>query len=264
MRNTSNSFRDRLMNWNEARLRLAQTSRGTIAEWMVTVLILLFATTTLAQAFVIPSSSMENTLMTGDHLFVDKLTYSPSDPISRHLLPYQDVQRGDIIVFRYPLDLNKNYVKRAIGIPGDHIRIVDKQLILNSHKVAEPYKNHQTDFIAPFRDNYPGDPQLTQFERGRLMIAEHVQNGELVVPVGHYFAMGDNRDYSEDSRYWGLVPRENIIGKPIIVYWSYEATREHLEGSPFNPDHIQDLALNFFSKTRWNRTFQLVHGYPLQ
>jgi signal peptidase I len=253
-----------LHRWNQKRLALAHTRRGNIAEWVVTLLILIFTTTTLAQAFVIPSSSMEDTLMTGDHVIVDKLTYSPSGPLSKHLLPYQQVQRGDIIVFRYPVDISKNYVKRVIGIPGDHIRIADKQLILNGHSVTEPYKFLKTDFILPYRDNFPGDPRHTAFPSGQQMILNHVQNGELIVPPGHYFAMGDNRDYSEDSRYWGFVPRENIIGKPVIVYWSYESTTERLSGSPVNPDHLTDLALNFFSKTRWNRTFRLVRGFPLQ
>ena len=96
------------------------------------------------------------------------------------------------------------------------------------------------------------------------MLREHVIGDEIVVPAGSIFALGDNRDNSEDSRYWGFVPRENIIGKPIIVYWSYESTTENLAGSPVNPDHLKDLALNFFSKTRWSRTFQLVRAYPLQ
>ena len=96
------------------------------------------------------------------------------------------------------------------------------------------------------------------------MLENHVVNGEVVVPAGHYFAMGDNRDNSDDSRYWGFVPRENIIGKPLIVYWSYDAPTEHLaDRNIINFDHLKDLALNFFTKTRWRRTMMLVRGYPL-
>lgn len=244
--------------------QLSQTRRGSIAEWAVTFLLLIFVTTTLAQAFVIPSGSMEDTLMTGDHLIVDKLTYSPAGSYSKHLLPYQDIQRGDIIVFRYPVDIQKNYVKRVIGIPGEHIRIVDKQLILNGRPTLEPYKHLKTDFILPFRDNFPATPTFAIFPSGEAMLGNHVQDNELIVPPGQYFALGDNRDNSEDSRFWGFVPRENIIGKPLIIYWSYESTTDRLSGSPINPEHLQDLALNFFSKTRWKRTFQLVRGYPLQ
>ncbi|MEO5951787.1 MAG: signal peptidase I [Chloroflexia bacterium] len=253
-----------LFRWNERRKALVTTHRGPIAEWVVTFLLLIFFTTTLAQAFVIPSSSMEDTLMTGDHVIVDKLSYSPSGPISRHFLPYQEVRRGDIIVFRYPVDISKNYVKRVIGVPGDRIRIVDKQLILNGHAVNEPYKYLKTGYIAPFRDNFPASPEHTQFASGQAMLRDHTVNGELIVPQGQYFALGDNRDYSEDSRYWGFVPRENIIGKPVIVYWSYESTTERLSGSPINPDHLIDLAQNFFSKTRWDRTFRLVRGHPVE
>src|SRR6202047_1937657 len=113
--------------------------RGTIAEWTVTILLLLFGTTTLVQAFVIPTGSMEDTLLIGDHLLVDKLSYSPGGPVSKHVLPYAEIKRGDIIVFRYPVDIRQTFVKRAIGVPGDHIRLVDKQLILNGHRVQEPY-----------------------------------------------------------------------------------------------------------------------------
>ncbi|WP_080507741.1 signal peptidase I [Bryobacter aggregatus] len=253
-----------LERWNRARLQLAETQRGMIAEWTVTVLILLFATTTLAQAFVIPTGSMEDTLLVGDHLLVDKLSYSPAGSFTKHLLPYQDVQRGDIIVFRYPEDIKQTYVKRAIGLPGDHIRIENKQLVLNGKQVAEPYKVHKTGYIDSYRDNFPSEPLMPLFPGGRRMLRENVQGGELVVPAGAIFALGDNRDESEDSRYWGFVPRENIVGKPLIIYWSYESTRENLSGSPINPDHLKDLALNFFTKTRWDRSFQLVRGYPLQ
>lgn len=242
---------------------LTTVSRGTLAEWVVTMLVLLFATTTLGQAFVIPTSSMENNLLVGDHVIVDKLAYSPAGPLTKHLLPYQDVQRGDIIVFRYPVDIKQSYVKRVIGMPGDRIRIHSKQVYLNGKALDEPYKHHRSDLDLPFRDNFPGDPRYTQFDRGRQMLAAHVSGDELVVPPGHYFALGDNRDESEDSRFWGLVPRENIYGKPVLIYWSYQSTTERLIGSPVAPDHILDLAQNFFSKTRWDRTFQLIHGYPL-
>src|SRR5580704_17023739 len=129
-----------------------ETARGTIAEWTVTILLLLFGTTTLVQAFVIPSASMEDTLLIGDHVLVDKLTYSPNGPVSQHLLPYRDVRRGDIIVFRYPLDISEDYVKRAIGVPGDHIRLMNKQLILNGKPMDEPYVVHKTSYVDSYRD----------------------------------------------------------------------------------------------------------------
>jgi signal peptidase I len=261
-----------LRRWNQARLKLAETQRGTIAEWTVTILLLLFATTSLVQAFVIPTGSMEDTLLIGDHLLVDKLAYSPKGPVSQYLLPYQDVKRGDIIVFRYPEDIRQTFVKRAIGVPGDRIRIVNKQLILNGKAVQEPYKYNKTDYFDSYRDNFPSEPNMRVYPGAEEMLNKHVEkrtvNGEeiseVVVPPNTVFAMGDNRDSSLDSRYWGFVPRENIIGKPLIIYWSYESSTDRLAGSPINPEHLQDLAMNFFSKTRWQRTFQLIRGYPLE
>jgi signal peptidase I len=238
--------------------------RGTIAEWTVTILLLLFGTTTLVQAFVIPTGSMEDTLLIGDHLLVDKLAYAPAGPISKYLLPYEPVKRGDIIVFRYPIDIRQTFVKRAIGIPGDRIRLINKQVYVNGVKLNEPYKYHKTDYIDSYRDNFPGDPNVHLYEPAEEMLRDHVKNGEVIVPPDSYFAMGDNRDSSLDSRYWGFVPRENIIGKPLIIYWSYDAPTEQLSNPSIGLDHMKDLALHFFQKTRWSRTFMLIHGYPIK
>lgn len=238
--------------------------RGAIAEWTVTILLLLFGTTTLVQAFVIPTGSMKETLLIGDHLLVDKLAYSPSGSLSKHLLPYKDVKRGDIIVFRYPVDIRQTFVKRVIGVPGDRIRIENKQLYLNGKALDEPYKVHRTEYIDSYRDNFPSVPNVRLLGMADEMLEKHVANNELVVPGNSYFAMGDNRDESLDSRYWGFVPRENIIGKPLIIYWSYDAPTERLANPAIGLDHVLDLAQNFFTKTRWKRTFNLIRGYPLQ
>ncbi|MBI1791093.1 MAG: signal peptidase I [Acidobacteria bacterium] len=228
-----------------------------VSEWAVNILILLFATTTIAQPFVVPTGSMENTVLIGDHLIVDKLAYSPPGAISRYILPYTPVKRGDIIVFRYPLNLKENYVKRVIGMPGDRLKIRDRQVYLNGAKIDEPYKRHIREWTDLYRDNFPTDPPPHLPERARAMLRDHVAGGELVVPPDHYFAMGDNRDNSADSRYWGLVPRENIVGKPLLIFWSYDAPTGELV-DVINFDHLKDLALNFFVKTRWERTFRLV------
>jgi signal peptidase I len=238
--------------------------RNTLSEWAITILLLLFLTTTLVQAYVIPTGSMEDTLMIGDHLLVDKLAYAPAGPVSKYLLPYTEVKRGDIIVFRYPMKISDTYVKRAIGIPGDRIRIINKELYLNGVKMHEPYTYHKTDYISDYRDNFPGSPDLNVEQGAYDMLMNHVINGEVVVPPNHYFAMGDNRDNSSDSRFWGFVPRENIIGKPLIVYWSYDAPTEDLNDASVSLRHVTDLAKNFFSKTRWKRSFMLIHGYQLQ
>jgi len=234
------------------------------AEWTFNIILLVFVTSTIAQPFVIPTSSMEDNLMTGDHLIVDKLSYAPAGPLTRHLLPYQDVGRGDIIVFRYPLDITQNYVKRVIGLPGDRVRLLNKQVYLNGKPLQEPYKFHKSSYIDSYRDNFPGVPNISLPDPAREMLEKHVVDGEVVVPASHYFAMGDNRDNSSDSRYWGFVPKENIVGKPLLVFWSYDAPTEQL-ADPYimSWDHAKDLALHFFTKTRWNRTFLLVRGHPI-
>ena len=238
--------------------------RGFVAEWTVTIILLLFATTTLVQAFVIPSASMEDTLLIGDHVLVDKLLYAPGGKVSKNILPYRDVKRGDIIVFRYPLQIKEDYVKRAIGVPGDRIHLVNKQLFLNGHGVNEPYVKHSSSYIDTYRDNFPAEPNSPLPASAHDMLDNHVVNGDLVVPPGFIFAMGDNRDDSADSRYWGFVPRENIEGTPLIIYWSFEAPTADLTNGNIGLDHIFDVITHFFTKTRWSRTFKLIHGYPLQ
>ena len=251
--------------------KAAASVRNFVHEWSLNILILLFGTTTLVQAFIVPTPSMDSTVMVGDHMIVDKLAYSPAGSFSRLLLPYTDVHRGDIIVFRYPVDIRQNYVKRVIGIPGDHIRLVDKVVHLNGKALTEPYTQHIVPEPDPYRDNFPSEPPVALYKRltdGARMLDRardmltHTENGDLVVPPDFYFAMGDNRDNSLDSRYWGFVPRENIIGKPLLIFWSYDAPTEDLVG--YNANHFLDLATNFFTKTRWDRELKLVRGYPLE
>ena len=242
--------------------KVEKQERGTIAEWTVTILLLLFGTTTLVQAFVIPTGSMEDTLLVGDHLLVDKLAYSPPGPISKYLLPYSEVKRGDIIVFRYPVDIRQTFVKRVVGVPGDRIRIENKQVYRNGVPINEPYKYHKAETSNAYGDNFPTQPYLHLHPFALEMLEKHVTNSEVVVPESSYFAMGDNRDNSLDSRYWGFVPRENIIGKPLIIYWSYNTTTDRLADPSIGVDHLLDLAQNFFTKTRWSRTFNLIRAYP--
>jgi signal peptidase I len=242
--------------------RFSDSVRDFVNEWTLNILILLFGTTTLVQAFIVPTPSMDTTVMVGDHLLVDKLSYSPPGVLSRYLLPYTEVKRGDIIVFRYPVDIRQNYVKRVIGLPGDHIRVKDKVVHLNGKPLTEPYARHVFPELIPYRDNFPADPEGPVDVRAREMLQQNVKNGEIVVPPGNYFAMGDNRDNSADSRYWGFVPRENIVGKPMLIFWSYDAeTRDLVD---YTLDHFIDLAKNFFTKTRWDRTLKLVRGVTIE
>ncbi|MBS1858634.1 MAG: signal peptidase I [Acidobacteria bacterium] len=240
--------------------------RGFIAEWAVTIILLLFGTTTLVQAFVIPSASMVGTLLIGDHVLVDKLVFSPHGALSDKVLPYRPVRRGDIIVFRYPLNISQDYVKRAIGLPGDRIHLVDQKLWLNGHAVDEPYAIHtHRDTPELYRDNFPeGAHSYPLRQRAQEMIDNYVKDGDLVVPPGYIFAMGDNRDDSDDSRFWGLVPMENVVGTPLIIYWSFDTDTAALTNGNIGVDHIVDVVSHFFTKTRWSRTFKLIRGYPLK
>lgn len=247
-----------------------EQARNSIAEWAVTILLLLFGTTTLVQAFVIPTGSMEDTLLIGDHLLVDKLAYAPAGPVSKYLLPYEEPKHGDIIVFRYPADITQTFVKRVIGVPGDHIKMINRIVYRNGIRLNEPYVYHKFPY-DPGRDNFPGEPSQFADAAHPLqatlqadMLEHHVVNGEVVVPPNSYFAMGDNRDNSLDGRYWGFVPRDYILGKPLLIYWSYRASTEDLAGSSVGSlfNHFVDLGEHFFTRTRWDRTFTIIRGFP--
>ena len=227
---------------------------GSFSDWTWTAVLFLFLTTTLVQGFEIPTGSMEGSLLIGDRLLVNKQTYAASDPLSRLLLPYREPKRGDIIVFRFPLDINQAYVKRVVGVPGDRLRLENRQLFINGQPVEEPYLSKRLVGSDPYRDNFPryADTSGTPLaKRAMLMHEVYVQGGDLVIPDGNYFAMGDNRDNSLDSRYWGFVPRENIIGKPLLVYWSY--------GYPYSDSYEGAIP---GKQIRWSRMLRVIPSFP--
>ena len=234
------------------------TAREYLESLVVTVILALYGTTFLVQAFKIPSSSMEDTLLIGDHLMVDKVSYSPP-AFWEFLLPYTQVARDQIIVFRYPLDPGTYFVKRVIGLPGDRIQLRNKLVYRNGIVLQEPHAVHKSSRIEEFRDNFPS-PALTGSPEWMDRMEQYLEDGELVVPPGQYFVMGDNRDYSSDSRYWGFVPRENIVGNPLLIYWSYETSNEdYRQTSAANyVVKLFDIAIHFPQKTRWKRMFQVV------
>ena len=212
----------------------------------------------LVQAFLvkpyrIPSESMASTLKPADRVLVNRLEYHLRDP-----------HRGDIIVFRYPEDIRQTFVKRVMGVSGDRIHLENKRVWLNGHLLDEPYVVHKTEYTDSYRDNFPNDPNTPIYPGAQAMLEHNVKNGEIVVPRGYFFAMGDNRDYSLDSRYWGFVPRENIIGKPLVIYWSYNASTEDLSNPGATVSHLIDVVIHFPTKTRWIRTFRLIHSYPVK
>jgi signal peptidase I len=250
-----------------------QGSRGnqtTVSEYfeslLVTVILALFGTTFIVQAFKIPSPSMERTLMVGDHLLVNKFIFGGTGAWFEKILPYRPLRRGDIIVFKYPFADHQHFVKRVIGLPGDRLKIVDQQVYVDGNKLSEPYVFHDPtitsnplnyDFplVAGALYTYAMQPEWAQ------EIHKYIQGDELVVPPGKYFAMGDNRDDSEDSRYWGFVDRSAIMGRPFLIYWSINATSSDYGQSTFlqRLESTLDTLIHLPERTRWNRMLHTIH-----
>jgi signal peptidase I len=230
---------------------------------LTTVVIAVFVITFIIQAFQIPSESMENTLLIGDYLLVDKLCYGGSRVLD-HILPYRAVHRGDIVVFHYPVHPSEHFVKRVVGVPGDRLRLINREVYVNGVRLSEPYARHISPNHDMFRDEFPRlDIPAPGMEGGWwVQMRKLVEDGELIVPEGHYFVLGDNRDDSEDSRYWGFVPRENIVGRPLLIYWSVRSADEDMPVSSTPGDKLYHFAYavsHLFQLTRWDRTFRVVN-----
>jgi signal peptidase I len=217
--------------------------KSTLREYyealLIAVIFVNFARIFVFQAFKIPTGSMEDNLKVGDHIIVNKFIYGPATAGWQRVLPLREIKRGDIIVFRYPLDPDTDYVKRAIGVPGDVIEVRDKNVWVNGKELNEPYTMHLDSIVQP--------PQ-------RLWSRD--QFGPYTVPPNQYFAMGDNRDRSFDSRFWGPVPRSMIKGRAFMVYWSFKTPPPPANAPP--SERIKELfgvVIHFFSRTRWERTF---------
>ncbi len=223
----------------------------------------LFIITFILQAFEIPSSSMENTLLIGDHVFVNREVFAPKTRWIASLVPYREVKRNDIVVFLSPAEAGLFVVKRIIGVPGDRLHLKDGKLYVNGEERNEPYVIHSRGDYSPYRDNFPSVPPsmgTSITPEWHLLMSSHIQSGELVVPPGSYFAMGDNRDISYDSRYWGFVPRENIIGRPMFIYWSFETPPGQYQKTSMGERlaFIGKVVIHFFDQTRWRRMFKTV------
>ena len=225
----------------------------------------LFIITFIVQAFEIPSSSMEKTLLIGDHVFVNRVQFAPATRWVGPLLPYRPIRRQDVVVFLSPAEPGLYVVKRIIGIPGDHIHLRDGVVYRNGEKLDEPYVVHSgpTPF-DPYRDNFPAvspsESMVPTTPAWEVNLRANIQGDDVVVPPGSYFGMGDNRDVSYDSRYWGFIPQDNVIGRPMFVYWSFETPPDQYKQTQIS-DRLGFLAhvvIHFFDETRWRRTFRIV------
>ncbi|HXZ78666.1 MAG TPA: signal peptidase I [Terriglobales bacterium] len=239
----------------------SETPMEFIASMALVLVVGLFIITFNLQAFEIPSSSMENTLLIGDHVFVDRVTLAPKTNWVGPVIRYREPRHGDIVVFLSPAEPGLYVVKRIIGIPGDHIRLRDGAVFRNGQQLDEPYVIHNGSY-NPYRDNFPNvvAPEGMITPEWRLSVSSYTKDGELVVPPERYFAMGDNRDVSYDSRYWGFIPQENIVGRPMFIYWSFETPAGQYLKTSFEDRlaFIGKVIFHFFDETRWRRMFHLV------
>jgi signal peptidase I len=231
------------------------------ASLLRTLIVALFLLSFVLQPFLIPSESMERTLLVGDFLLVNKQIFAPAGKLTRWIMPYREIQRGDIVVFHHPRP--PLLVKRVIGLPGDRIRIEDGRVWVNDMPLNEPYAAFEPAAFNPARDNFPAsvysDPSI-DLDWWRQM-RNLVHNGELVVPAGEYFVLGDNRNHSDDSRFWGLVPRNAIVARPLVIYFSLRrpSTTDVEQAPDDRLTHDRELTARLADFARWNRIFHVIH-----
>ena len=235
-----------------------------LASLLRTIIVALFLLTFVLQPFLIPSESMEHTLLVGDFLLVNKQIFAPAGKpgsLERLLLPYRNVARGDIVVFHHPNP--PLLIKRVVGLPGDHIRVQDGRVEVNGVQLDEPYAAYEPTAANPFLENFPArvysDPNINPDWWREMQTLTH--DGELVVPPGMYFMLGDNRNHSEDSRYWGFVPRRAIIARPLVIYFSLKrpSTTDVQQASNDRLGHDSELSTRLAGFARWKRIFRVVH-----
>jgi signal peptidase I len=210
---------------------------------LAAVVFALFARTFLFQAFAVPSPSMEKNVLTGDRLLVNKFLFASGFSAAARVLPSRPVRRGDIVVFRYPEDPRRDFIKRVVGLPGERVSIRDKRVFVDGRLLDEPYAFHADDRV------WPDDPSIPEDRRRRDQLAP------IAVPDDSYFVLGDNRDDSSDSRYWGPVPAGHVEGRALFVYWSYPPPGS---GAPSGVAAVARLPLDFLRRTRWDRMFRPV------
>jgi signal peptidase I len=230
----------------EAATYKKSVGREYLESVVVAVILALFIRTFIVQAFKIPTGSMETNLLIGDHLLVNKEIYSPSlGRFEDLILAKKPVQRGDVVVFKFPEEPTRDFIKRVIGLPGETVEIRDKSVFIDGRKLNEPYAH----FL---------EPPLSRDDPEYGLRGEAIRDnwGPQVVPTDHLFVMGDNRDNSRDSRFWGFLPEDQIKGRALLVYWSYEASKEEYQRTGF-VEWLKDTA-SAFGRTRWHRFFHLI------
>ncbi len=237
------------------RLAEATFKKSTLREYfesiVIAVILALFIRTFVVQAFKIPTGSMEENLLIGDHLLVNKFVFGPSaTALERTVLPMGSLARRDVVVFKYPEEPDRDFIKRVIGLPGETVELRAKKVYINGTPLDEPYVH----FLQGPRSGNSEFNEVTSFD-----VRERY--GPVTVPPNQYFVMGDNRDNSQDSRYWGFLPRELVKGKALVIYWSYEAGREDYqeEGAGATARGFISVFAHFFTRTRWDRMFHQIH-----
>jgi signal peptidase I len=223
------------------------TGREYFESIVIAVILALFIRTFVVQAFKIPTGSMENNLLVGDHLLVNKFVFAPTaSALERMTLPIDPIARGDVVVFKYPEEPERDFIKRVIGLPGETLELKHKRIYIDGRPLDEPYVH----FLLP---PSPADQEVATYD-----VRERY--GPVTVPADQYFVMGDNRDNSQDSRYWGFLPRSYVKGKALMVYWSYESEREDYtdEGLGAMVRNAVNVITHFFTRTRWTRLFHQI------
>ena len=239
----------------------------TVLSLLVVLVCVLCIRTFVAEATVIPTGSMESTILIGDHVFLNKLLYGPRVPYTSIRLPeLRKIHRLDIVAFRYPVNPSQMFVKRVIGMGGDVVKIENKRVFLNGKPLFEPYVQYLPTANQSLRDDFPPSLSLIETYPAYLgldsnwarQMPSFIRDDGLHVPPGYLFVMGDNRDNSLDSRFWGFVPLENVVGEPLFVYWSYDAPSKDWLADSF-ADRLKfdgSIIWNFAKHTRWSRTGQ--------
>jgi signal peptidase I len=225
------------------------TLREYVESIVIAVILALFIRTFVVQAFKIPTGSMEENLLIGDHLLVNKFVFGPTaSSLERALLPVGTIRRGDVVVFKYPEEPERDFIKRVIGLPGETLELRQKIVYVNGTRLDEPYVH----FLVRPSLSPEGYEETSNDLRERY--------GPVVVPANQYFVMGDNRDNSQDSRYWGFLPREYIKGKSWLIYWSYQSEREDYQeaGVGAAVRELGSVFVHFFTRTRWDRMFHQI------